>query len=219
MTPQRPVPRFWLSPLEGREVLCLASGGGQQGPILAAAGARVTVLDNAEAQLARDREVAEREGLDITTIQGDMADLSALATASFDWIVNPVSNCFVRNVRPIWKEAFRVLKPGGFLLTGFNNPVLFSCDPALLPEGRVQLKYRIPYSDERELTPEEHEERVSQELPMEFGHSLEDQIGGQLEAGFVLMGFYEDYFGDEIEQPIDQFLASFIATRALKPQK
>ena len=85
LTPVKPVPRAWFrEPLAGREVLCLACGGGQQGPILAAAGARVTVLDNSPAQLAQDRLVAEREKLDLRLVEGDMADLSAFADQSFD---------------------------------------------------------------------------------------------------------------------------------------
>ena len=87
LTPSIPVPRAWFPLLDGADVLCLASGGGQQGPILAAAGAQVTVFDNSPRQLARDREVAEREGLGIRTVEGDMADLSAFADASFDLIV------------------------------------------------------------------------------------------------------------------------------------
>ncbi len=79
LTPSRSVPRTWFpDDLHGVDVLCLASGGGQQGPVLAAAGANVTVLDNSLAQLARDEEVAARESLSILTIQGDMADLSVL---------------------------------------------------------------------------------------------------------------------------------------------
>ena len=59
-----PVPRDWFpADLAGVDVLCLASGGGQQGPVLAAAGAAVTVFDNSPQQLARDEEVAAREGL------------------------------------------------------------------------------------------------------------------------------------------------------------
>src|SRR5438093_2500911 len=65
LTPTKPVPRDWFPPLAGREVLCLASGGGQQAPLLAAAGASVTVLDNSPAQLAQDRLVAQRKGLKI----------------------------------------------------------------------------------------------------------------------------------------------------------
>ena len=63
LTPTKPVPKAWFPELEGCDLLCLASGGGQQGPILAAAGAAVTVFDNSPAQLARDRAVAERDGL------------------------------------------------------------------------------------------------------------------------------------------------------------
>src|SRR5258707_1202350 len=88
LTENLPIPREWLSAaggsgLAGRDVLCLASGGGQQGPILAAAGARVTVYDNSPRQLAQDRLVADREGLVLATIEGDMRRLEALADASF----------------------------------------------------------------------------------------------------------------------------------------
>ena len=51
LTENIPVPHRWFPPLKGADVLCLASGGGQQGPILAAVGARVTVFDNSPAQL------------------------------------------------------------------------------------------------------------------------------------------------------------------------
>src|SRR5436305_3954131 len=109
LTPTRPVPRGWFPPLAGLDVLCLASGGGQQAPVLAAAGASVTVLDNSPAQLSRDREVADREGLIVRTVQGDMADLSAFPDASFGLVFHPCSNGFVPDVRPVCREAFRVL--------------------------------------------------------------------------------------------------------------
>ena len=89
LTPTRPVPREWFPKLAGEAVLCLASGGGQQAPVLAAAGAVVTVLDNSPAQLAQDRLVAERERLDIQTLLGDMADLSAFADGAFGLIFHP----------------------------------------------------------------------------------------------------------------------------------
>src|SRR5262249_22910863 len=128
LTPTKPVPRAWFPPLSGLPVLCLASGGGQQGPILAAAGANVTVFDNSPAQLERDRLVAEREKLDIKTVQGDMADLSAFADGSFGLIFHPCSNCFVPDVSHVWREAARVLRPGGVLLAGFTNPALYIFD-------------------------------------------------------------------------------------------
>ena len=77
LTPAKPVPAHWFpEKLEGKKVLCLAGGGGQQGPILSAAGAEVTVFDNSKAQLEKDEFVARRDGLDIKTIRGNMQDLS-----------------------------------------------------------------------------------------------------------------------------------------------
>src|ERR1700727_3042377 len=101
------------------------------------AGAAVTVFDNSPAQLGRDREVAAREGLAIATVLGDMRDLSSLADASFDVVFNPVSNVFCPDLAPVWREAFRVLRPGGTLLTGFLNPDIFIFDLAALEAGEL----------------------------------------------------------------------------------
>ena len=98
LSAQRTVPREWFPSLAGLRVLCLAAGGGQQAPILAAAGAEVTLLDGSPRQLGQDAFVAERDGLELRLVQGDMADLSAFGDASFDLVVNPVSTLFVPDV-------------------------------------------------------------------------------------------------------------------------
>lgn len=109
VTTEKIVPREWFpASLEGVKVLCLASGGGQQGPILAAAGAEVVVVDISEAQLEQDKYVANRDGLSIETIQGDMSDLHFFENEAFDLIVHPVSNLFVEQILPVWKETYRV---------------------------------------------------------------------------------------------------------------
>jgi SAM-dependent methyltransferase len=214
LTPTRPVPRDWYPPLNGKDVLCLAGGGGQQGPILSAAGANVTVFDNSPLQLNQDRLVAERDGLSLKTVEGDMTDLSCFPDGSFDLIFHPCANGFSEKVRPVWKEAFRVLRRQGTLLAGFSNPILYLFDPDLEKRGILTLKYPAPYSDLTSLTPEERERHFPGE-PFSFGHSLEDQMGGQLEAGFLLTGLYEDDWGGS--QPLDKYLKGFIATRAQKP--
>ncbi len=216
LTPQKPVPRDWFPPLEGLDLLALASGGGQQGPLLAAAGANVTVFDNSPAQLAQDRHVAERDGLEIRTVQGDMRDLSVFGDASFDLIVHPCSNTFVPDVLPVWQEAFRVLRRGGILLAGIVNPVVFTVDPELDQQGIVQMKYPIPYSDLLHLTPAEREGMRDAGVPLSFGHTLEDQIGGQLRAGFMLTALYEDTWSEE-HGAIHRYLSPYLATRAVKP--
>ncbi len=217
LTPSKPVPRDWFPELTDCDVLCLASGGGQQGPILAGAGARVTVLDNSPKQLAQDRLVAEREGLEIGTVEGDMADLSMFPEHCFDLIVHPVSNCFVPDVRPVWAEAFRVLRRGGALLAGFDNPVIYVFDGELAEQGTLKVRHRLPYADTTSLTEEELQRWKESGRPLEFGHTLDDQIGGQLACGFVLTGFYEDAYPPQVEDALSKYMSTFIATRAVKP--
>ena len=217
LTP-RPLPEDWLPPLQGLRTLCLASAGGQQAPILAAAGADVTVFDASALQLAQDEMVALRDGLALKTVQGDMQDLSMFAASAFDCIVHPISNLYVPDVRPVWRECFRVLRPGGRLLSSFYNPVVFvgDRDPQFTEKGLIRPRFKLPYSDLRDLTPAEIERKQASGEALVFGHSLSEQIGGQLEAGFLIKGFYED----EQARPrflIDRFLPTFLATYALKP--
>ncbi len=213
LTPTKPVPRGWFGPLQGTRVLCLASGGGQQAPILAAAGATVTVLDNSPAQLAQDRLVAEREGLQIDLQLGQMDNLSRFDNGAFDLIFHPVSNLFVPDVRPVWKEAHRVLRPGGALLAGFANPVGFLFDAEREERGELALRYAVPYSDLTSRSTDELAQLMESGEPVEFGHSLVDQIGGQIAAGFSITGFYED---EDPRRLLGKFIPLFIATRATR---
>lgn len=217
LTPTRPVPATWFPELRKLPTLCLASGGGQQGPLLAAAGALVTALDNSPAQLAQDRLVAEREGLSLETVEGDMADLSRFADGAFGLIFHPCSNCFVPDVRVVWRECFRVLRPGGVLLAGFCNPVRFLFPPERTEDTSLTVRYRVPFADERDLETVHLQKLIDDHEPLAFGHPLDDQIGGQLDAGFALTGFFEDRYDDTQIDPISHFIATFIATRAVKP--
>jgi len=168
--------------------------------------ANVVSFDLSDEQLSRDREVADREGLALECVRGDMADLSALSSASFDLIFHPVSNVFVSDVRPVWRECFRVLRPGGQLLAGFMNPSFFLFDHDEAERtGMLVVKHRLPYSVRR----------TADLRPTEFSHSLEDQIGGQIAAGFSVVGLYEDHWLDGTS-PLNRFSPVAIATRAVK---
>ena len=213
LTPHKPVPMDWLGELRQAQVLCLASGGGQQGPVLAAAGAQVTVFDNSEAQLERDRQAGEKYNLPIKTVQGNMQDLSVFPDRSFDLIVHPVSNCFIDEILPVWRECYRVLRSPGRLLAGFCNPLIYMIDwDESDQHQRCVIVNAIPYSDLRSLSPQKMQEHIREKQTFEFGHSLSDQIQGQIAAGFMLTGLYEDK-SDEL---LDQYADTFIATRAVK---
>ena len=211
------VPAEWFPPIRGLRVLGLAAGGGQQASILAAAGARVTVVDASPGQLAQDAHVAERDGLDLSLHEGDMADLSAFADESFDLIVNPVSTLFVPDLAPVWRECHRVLVPGGVLMTGFMNPDEFVFDPdAIDHRNEFVVRYPLPYVEYDTLDAASVAERTRKQEMFHFSHTMEAQVGGMLTAGFVITGFYEDRRSEEDGNPIRHFMPSTFVVRAVR---
>ena len=188
LTPVKPVPKAWFGELAGARVLGLAAGGGQQMPIFAALGAVCTVLDYSEAQLAAERETAEREGYAIEIVRADMTKPLPFADGSFDLIFHPVSNCYVREVEPIWRECHRVLRPGGRLLAGLDNGLNFAFD-----EAERELQNRLPFDPTAD--PALMEESLRNDWGVQFSHTVEEQIGGQLRAGFELRDIYGDTNG------------------------
>ncbi|GGA61925.1 class I SAM-dependent methyltransferase [Ornithinibacillus halotolerans] len=215
VTTEKTVPRNWFpESLDGVKILCLASGGGQQGPVLAAAGADVTIIDISIKQLEQDEMVANRDGLTLKTMQGDMTDLSLFDNESFDMVVHPVSNLFVEDVRPVWNEISRVLKDNGVLIAGFANPLLWIFDDEQERKGILDVKHSIPSSTLDYLPKDQVQEYIDSSQTIEYAHTLEEQIQGQIDAGFVITGFYEDDFGGT--RIIDKHIKTFIATRAVK---
>ena len=140
---------------------------------------------------------------------------SRLHNACFELIFHPVSNIFTPHLRPIWQESFRVLAPGSVLLAGLSNPLSYIFDYELMEQQqRLEVRHSIPYSDIGSLPPDALQRYLDSGVPLEYGHSLEDQIGGQLRAGFHLTGFYEDIDPDSI---LNRYISTYIATRAIKP--
>lgn len=189
LTPTRPVPKEWYPELKGCKVLGLACGGAQQMPILTAAGANCTVLDYSEKQLGSERKVAEREGYEIEIVRADMTKPLPFEDETFDMIVHPVSNCYVEEVLPIWRECYRVLKKGGRLLAGLDNGINFLFNE--VDEGLIV--YSLPSNPLKD--PMLYEESVKNGWGVQFSHTLDEQIRGQIQAGFTLRDLYEDTDG------------------------
>ena len=178
----------------------------------------MTVFDNSPRQLDQDLRVAERENLPLTIVEGDATDLSRFDDESFGLIFHPCSNCFMPSIRPIWQECFRVLRPGGVLLAGFANPLRYLFDRDRMELGNFEVRWSIPYSDLDDLSEADRKRLILDKMePFEFGHSLEDQIGGQLHAGFILTALYEDGYSDPKVDPLSGYIKTFLATRAIKP--
>jgi len=215
VTPSVPVPRDWFPSLEGCRTLCLAGGGGQQGPILAAAGAEVTVLDFSEAQLARDEEVARRDGLDLTLVHADMTDLSRFEDHSFDLVVHPVASVYIPDVAPVWQEVARVLRPGGALIAGFFNPVVYVFDQDLLGDGELVVANALPYSELTSIDASTRQRLLDDGDPLQFSHTLADQIGGQGRAGLHVTDLLEDR---RPGHPLAPYLPTHLATRAVRQE-
>ena len=207
LTPTKPVPHAWFGDLKGKKVLGLASGGGQQMPIFAALGADCTLLDYSEEQCRSDRMVAAREGYSIEIIQGDMTKPFPFPDESFDMIFHPVSNCYVEEVEGIFRECYRVLKKDGIFLGGYDLGINY-----LFDENETTLKYALPFNPLKD--PALYDLSMKNDWGIQFSHTLEEQIGGQLKAGFILTALYEDTNGagklHELNVP------SFIATRCIK---
>lgn len=145
-----------------------------------------------------------------------MRDLSCFRDRSFDLVVHPVSNTFVPQVKPVWREAYRVLRPGGHLLSGFDNPTVHLFDEAAYDRGELLVAHTLPYSDVDSLPAADLPEHERRGVPLEFGHTLDDQIGGQIESGFVIVGFYEDRCAEQDDDLLGRYMSTFMATRAWK---
>ena len=208
LTPTKPVPKSWFPPLKGLKILGLASGGGQQMPIFAANGAICTVFDISTKQLDNERLVMEREGYPIDIIQGDMTKRLPFEDETFDLIFHPVSNVYVKDVDHVFRECYRVLKKGGTLLAGLDNGINFIVDE----ETETHIVNKLPFDPTADEKLMKHMDETNSGV--QFSHTLDAQIGGQLRAGFTLVDLYEDTNGEGYLHQLN--IPTEFATKAIK---
>jgi len=214
LTPTKPVPKDWFPPFSGARILGLASGGGQQMPVFSLLGANCAVMDISDRQLESERLVSRREGYGIEIVKADMAKPFPFADCAFDLIFHPVSNCYIEDVHHVWRECFRVLKPGGSLLAGLDNGINYLFDSYEQP---LTVANSLPYNPLK--NPAQMEKLLNGDDGIQFSHTFDEQIGGQIKAGFAITGAYEDYNGESADSDatVKLGIPAFWATKAAKP--
>ncbi|HUV43083.1 MAG TPA: class I SAM-dependent methyltransferase [Patescibacteria group bacterium] len=181
-----------LTNVEGKDILCLASGGGQQSAVFGLLGANVTVVDIAEGQLEGDKRAAEHYGYRIKTIQSDMGDLSMLKSDSFDLVFQAPSMAYVPDVRKVYSEVARVLKSKGLYRIDAENPLSQFIEHDTAWDGKGY-RITVPYSVKEK-------KREGKEVT-EFRHYMEEIFNGLIENRFTIEHVeespsYNELYGD-----------------------
>lgn len=184
------IPEEWLKDIKGKKILCLAGAGGLQAPLLACAGAEVTVLDISNKMLDKDREISKNENLQIRIVKGNMCDLSMFPNCSFDYIINPPSLMYVPNVTVVFKECYRVLNKEGIFIIMAPNPVNYLCDYIHDKNGGYyKAVHRMPFCSKD----------YDDSDWIEYGHTMEDYLGGLIACHFLIDGYMECQMDDITE--------------------
>lgn len=183
----------WLTGgIRGWKVLCLAAGGGRHGPLYAAAGAEVTVVDLSTVMLERDREVAAEHKLQLKTIQTSMDQLNMLADGAFDLVIHPVSTCYLPSLSKLFPEIARVTKSQGLYISQHKQPANLQ---ASLDTYTGHYTIEHAYYDRRPVPPATSPNLLREPGTQEFVHSWNDLLGGICRAGFVIEDVSEPSHG------------------------
>ena len=165
------------------------------------------MLDYSDEQLASEKMLAEREKYKVNIVKADMTKALPFEDESFDIIFHPVSNCYIESVEPVFKECYRILKKDGILLCGLDTIINY-----VLDENFERVVFSMPFNP---LKNEEHKEFLKKmDCGYQFSHSLSEQLGGQLKAGFILTNIEDDTGGEGRLHEMN--IPTFIMTRAIK---
>jgi SAM-dependent methyltransferase len=199
----------WLGgSIAGQRVLCLAAGGGRHGPLYAAAGGDVTVLDISDAMLELDRQVAAQRRISLRVVQGSMSDLTMFHPQEFDLVIQPVSTCYVRDIGQVYRQIARVLRPAGLYISQHKSPVSLQSSLAWSPNASgdhvaVHGGYVVQhdYYNTNPIASVTQRTHLREPGTQEFVHRWEQLLGGLCRAGFVLEDLVEPFHADLDAEP------------------
>lgn len=213
-------PPGWLgNSIGGWRILCLAAGGGRQGPLYAAAGGQVTVVDISGSMLQLDREVARQRRLQIDTVQTPMDQLEMFAPDSFDLVIHPVSTCYVPALEPVYQAVARVLRPGGMYISQHKQPASLQATVGTEQGGYV---VREPYYRNAPLPLFDRKSPLRERGVREYIHRWEQLVGLMCRCGFVIEDLLEPRHARADAAPgtlghRSRFIAPYVRIKARRP--
>jgi ubiquinone/menaquinone biosynthesis C-methylase UbiE len=179
----------WLGGnITGKKVLCLAAGGGKHGPLYAAAGAQVTVLDISPAMLEQDKQVACQRGFNLRLVTGSMDDLTMFAPAEFEIVIHPVSTCYVPDIAKVYAEVARVTCEHGIYVSQHKTPTNLQAEQQPRHSGNYEISetyYRTTP------LPAVQGSLFREEGTLEYLHTWESILGSLCRSGFVIEDLVE----------------------------
>lgn len=184
--------------LNGRRVLCLGAGGGTHGPSLAFAGAIVTVMDLSPSLLAIDQAIASRLGLSMKTIEQSMVAEWSDELTEFDLILQPVSGCYIPDLKVMYERIAKALKPNGVYVFQAKQPSMMQMRWDLDHSHYIAIE---PYAQQWPLPPGEPKDFFREHGAVEFLHTWDELLGSLCRAGLIIEAFEEPPRGDAWAPP------------------
>lgn len=186
-----------LTDIKDKKVAVLGSGDNEAVFALAGMGAQVTSIDISENQLKHAKRRSKELGLSIEFVRQDVINLEEIADGIFDLVYTGGHVAvWVADLDRYYKEAARILKPGGKFIVEEYHPFR-----RVWKETKNELvvgynyfdrgSFRFQYSN-NVLYPEQGEYEAH-----EFHYTVSDYCMALLNAGFNITDVYE--YGDKSE--------------------
>lgn len=215
LTGSRYLPTDWLGEVVGKDILCVACGGGQQTLLLALKGANVTSLDNSARQLDRDRESASKHQVVVETILGSMDSAQSYPNHQYDYIILGMGAQFVEDISKVFPLIQERLKTNGTFIGAFVNPVCYLFDWEAYENNKMEIKYKVPYSDLTSISQIERVRVIGEDSPVEFGHSLEQIFRGVTQAGMIIHDYIEEF---DAKEKMGEYFPSYFSIKAINKE-
>ena len=126
-----------MGDMSGKTACVFASGDNRAVFSLVGMGATVTSVDISENQLQVAKERAEQIGLDVRFIRADVTSVRELNDGEFDLVfMGGGAIIWFEDLRAVYQEAARILKPGGKLAVRDRHPFANILGDHTVPEIR-----------------------------------------------------------------------------------